>query len=42
LQDGFHNEQKIYLGYGKVQGGVANTCWILSYATMVIHNYKKI
>jgi hypothetical protein len=26
LQDGFHNEQKIYLGYGKVQGGVANTC----------------
>jgi len=41
LQHGFHDERSFYLGYGKNQGGATSTCWILSYATVVIHNCKK-
>ncbi len=41
LQHGFHNEQKIYSGYGEVQGGITNTCWVLGYAIVVVHNYRK-
>jgi hypothetical protein len=41
LQHGFHNEQFFYLSYGEDQGGTASTCWILSYAIVVVHNYKK-
>jgi hypothetical protein len=41
LQHGFHNEINFYLGYGEVQKRAASTCWILGYAIMVVHNYKK-
>jgi hypothetical protein len=41
LQHKFHNEQSFYSGYGKAQGRATGTCWVLSYATVVVHNYKK-
>jgi hypothetical protein len=27
--------------YGKAQAGVASTCWVISYATMVVYNCRK-
>ncbi len=41
LQHGFHNERIFYLSYGKDQRRTVSTCWYLSYATVVIHNYRK-
>jgi hypothetical protein len=30
-----------YSDYGQVQREVVVTCWILGYATVMVHNYKK-
>jgi len=32
---------EFYSSYGKTQGGITNTCWILAYATVVVYNYMK-
>jgi hypothetical protein len=41
LQHGFHDERNFYSSYEKTQEGATSTCWVLGYATMVVHNYMK-
>jgi hypothetical protein len=40
LQHGFHDKWSFYLGCGQAQRGAMNTCWVLGYAIMIVHNYK--
>jgi hypothetical protein len=39
LQHRFHDEWSFYSSYEKTQKEITSTCWVLGYATMVVHIY---